>query len=866
MVNLLGFEFKKFKEVKLWVLLMMFPIVLIASLGIYSTVTQDGIRSREMNTANSLNADLNWQIGLYQRQRMGHYGDYNPEVETSLNTEEQEILTLLQDAERARFNYSADAYNEEWQSMNEAKQQIWNNLIQLRDTGVEIRAVESETLEMDKAHIDWLVDNEVDYVTPNQTSESLFLLNNSLSILFSLPMMFILLFFFAVPVFEETLESRFNFTKVLPVSLNKIFATKLVLFFIILCGYIASAIMTIGVIHLIFDDISWQTQLNYPIYSQSLFGDIMKPLGEILLWRIIFFVFVSVSLVLSVYIVSAFVSTMLFNTLMIGFITIISTIIIQSNVANYQLWNIFAWLDSYSFIQLHPTLSLILVVFILMALIVILYFVSSHVTKWVSRRHGAKNLKGINRLKHNFLLKHELLQFKRDKSLFYALCGLVLMGSLMGATAYQKHQNHLNHVEENLEIEIARIGEMIENPEERLIELYDRVNNAATLDEAQRYQSQIDSLNNSFTELESEYNELQSILDGNFDILIDREANEMEGDFLFVRSQEAETTTGTIPLSNSIFMPNASINYHLNQWKIENNIDFIPPGGPYSTKLVPGFEVSPRSGDNEPPMAIDYQIFQNYVDARAEEHDYLSGLNLSTNIINDYMYLVIWLIIIVFFSINYVKEWDGYKTIRFAKVQPIQFRKLFSAKVLSSQITGFSMLLVGFLVIIVIGTLLNGFGQIDFPFVRYIAKSIGDSAPEGRYIQISQVNQYFTIIPLWRYLLEGFGLLALATAFLIQMTQLFAVFIKRRWLVVVSTIVLIAVFTGLCYLYPQAWMQWLPFYYFNIPDILTGSTAIDYDLQIMNVYSGMFILLVYNILLICISQLLVRKDESRDIS
>src|SRR5690625_7268213 len=67
---------------------------------------------------------------------------------------------------------------------------------------------------------------------------------------------------------------------------------------------------------------------------------------------------------------------------------------------------------------------------------------------------------------------------------------------------------------------------------------------------------------------------------GDYSGLNEIELNRLEKDYLFVaRTGEVESSP-IIPSNQVIFMPNAYINYRLSDWKNEQNINFVPPGGP----------------------------------------------------------------------------------------------------------------------------------------------------------------------------------------------------------------------------------------------------------------------------------------------
>lgn len=865
----LKFEFKKLSDKRMWIVFLFIPVLVMSANGLYHYFNPENVRSKEMRMANTLQSDFSWRIGenyFANLERIYYYDGNAPE----LTEEEQRIEELLDAGERARFIYSADSWYEKWDTVNQAKSEIWQILIELDELGVPTSVMDGQALHSEKIKIDWLVDNDVGFLNPDRTSLSAFVLNNSFDILLSLPAIFLIIFFFGIPILDETFHHRYNFTKVLPIKRKQIFGSKFASYLLLLFIYLGVAILTTLVINVLFDDVSLMTQLSYPLVTQTPAGLFQISLGQMLLFRILFFVLLNFLMLFSIYILSVFWSNMLSNTIMVGFVSIIALIIVQGNKENYRAWNVFAWLDPSGFIEVNSQTTIYLVLLILFILMGLAAYLVIHLLTWVNRSRSSKLYRGLKPSSNTFLIKHEWMSFMRDKSLLYCLFGILILSVYLGTIAQQEQNQREQAFLTTVEQYSSMVDERIASTPQMIEELELLVEISIEPDLTQ-YQTLLDTYKNETTPfLEREREKVDRVLAGEYDIWLDYEKTLVESDRDYVVNPSnslIESPFTTIPaISNHIFIPNAVINDALFQWKESYQLPFILPGAPYKTALLPTYEVSPRSGEGQPPQGIDYNSFERYLNARQGEHNVLSGLNLSVDLLNKYLYLFIWLILAVFFMLNYVKEWDLNQTIRFIKVLPVKIRQIFTNKTIASHLTSVSIVLVAMLVVFIIGTLLGGVGFVNFPFVRYIPKFIGDlTKNEEVFIRIPTYNQYFTIIPLWRYLLEGLGLLLLLTVFINQVVHFMSLLVKKRWVTLAVSGIVLVLGYALVAVYPQAWMQFLPFYYLNIPDILTGLTAFEQDFTMMNPYYGMGIILCYIIVFECINRILVRKDERRDI-
>src|SRR5690625_7975842 len=104
---------------------------------------------------------------------------------------------------------------------------------------------------------------------------------------------------------------------------------------------------------------------------------------------------------------------------------------------------------------------------------------------------------------------------------------------------------------------------------------------------------------------------------------------------------------------------------------------------------------------------VEFDDFKHYLAAVNHEHHYLSGLNLLSDFFNQHYYLVLLILLVGFYILSYVREWDGQGTILYLLTQPISLTKIFTSNVAALLGMGISFTLIACLLILLIGSLLN---------------------------------------------------------------------------------------------------------------------------------------------------------------
>lgn len=853
-MKLLSFEANKIKNKRLLSALIIVPVLIVLTVFLARLFTPVDFRSQEVTRANQLLADLNWQIPYYNGMAM------TPEFEVPEDNEL--IYNLLDAAERERFDYSVAAYYEEWHDMNIAKQKIWDILIEIVEIGPELRALNLEELHTDKQLLDWAVEYEVGTYDFETDTNSLFVLFSSFSILFSLPAMMLMIFFFCLPIFLEPERSEFNFSKVLPIRYAKVMRQKLVLFFLILATYILSAI-GINLLISVFQSVSLKAQLQYPMMIYQGADLIIKPLWQVLLFQISFFIGLALVSLAIVTLLAKLFDNELFISFFYTTLIMIGLQLTRLTPPTSLTYNPIAWFDPGNFLLYQSTDSIVIVLFILYLMAILLTWLVLLRPISLPNWQRKQKYRGLARHKRIFLFRFEWLKLHRQAILFYSTAILVAFTLYQAIDSYQDQTVNYEVAHENFFSKISEYEERISQNQAE-IEFVESILNSPDIPPAwiSGYELQIAELEQENTKIEERLDDLQTVeaevVEHDYSSLNQLELKTLENDYHFVNLLGEAEESELIPKPDQIFVPNAYINYRLSEWKVEHKIDFVPPGAPYKTLFLPTYHESPRSGDDEPPAMIERDVFDRYLAEVGKEHHYLTGLNLLADFFNQHYYVVLLILLVGFYSLSYVREWDGSGTIRYLLVQPISLTKTYLSKVVASLAMGICFTFLVGLIIFVIGSLLNGVGQLNFPFIQYLPYSAGN---QTQFIEIPTLLDLFRIVPMWQWLLMGMGLL-LSNLFMInQLVYFVSTFIKNQWAVMAGSLFILGVGFVVTLVWPHEIQAFLPFQYLDIGQILSGEVATIREYSHLTWWMGMIVQTLTGIGLLLLSVVKIRRTK-----
>lgn len=234
-----------------------------------------------------------------------------------------------------------------------------------------------------------------------------------------------------------------------------------------------------------------------------------------------------------------------------------------------------------------------------------------------------------------------------------------------------------------------------------------------------------------------------------------------------------------------------------------------------------------------------------------------SGLFSLILFFKNYIYLLP-TFLILFFTGGMAKEKGKKNTISLLKTQPISEKKVFLAKVINSSLMSLGITLLVSLIIIAIGTILNRFGDWNYPILHY--NSFRTMISSG-YTGFKGSQGGFHFITLGEYLLKSIILLGVMNLFVVNLAILVSIFFKKTLAVFSCTTIL---------LLAGYWLNWRkilevspysPFTYFNLPQIINGELATIQNNPIFNVQKGLWVLNLLTCLLIGAGYLIVIQKK-----
>lgn len=228
---------------------------------------------------------------------------------------------------------------------------------------------------------------------------------------------------------------------------------------------------------------------------------------------------------------------------------------------------------------------------------------------------------------------------------------------------------------------------------------------------------------------------------------------------------------------------------------------------------------------------------------RKEDH---SGLFSLYMYFRDYLYFIPLLLFLLLVGAGFSGERGKRPTLHLLETLPITKRSLFLGKFLFSSVIAIGSAIGIFLFAVLVGTLLNRFGDWMYPVLHYHSRQefqsfdfTGQRAFEGGY----------HFMPLGEYLLKALLLYVGIALFLSVLTNVLGVFIRQP-LVVYALTGLISVTGYLLSWKMDDFAQFSPFLYLNIPKIVNGEIMTLLNNPAISVYMGCGMLLGATVILL----------------
>lgn len=218
--------------------------------------------------------------------------------------------------------------------------------------------------------------------------------------------------------------------------------------------------------------------------------------------------------------------------------------------------------------------------------------------------------------------------------------------------------------------------------------------------------------------------------------------------------------------------------------------------------------------------------------------------------------------VILFFLLlggGFATERGKRMTLHFLQTQPVTNRQIYSGKAFHSIIVAVGNNAGLLLVVLLLGTVFNRFGDWNYPILHYDSRGLTNSPS---YTGIISDEYGFHFVSLGSYLIKSIVLFLLVIIFVLVLTNFLSIFIQH--LLTVYTTALLICIGGFVvsnhYLSNMAYLS--PFTYFDIHKIINGEKATLLDQSSINILSGSVVLLVSTVLLFFIGYLVLGQKRT----
>lgn len=227
-----------------------------------------------------------------------------------------------------------------------------------------------------------------------------------------------------------------------------------------------------------------------------------------------------------------------------------------------------------------------------------------------------------------------------------------------------------------------------------------------------------------------------------------------------------------------------------------------------------------------------------------------------------YLYIIPLLLLLIAIGGGVAKEKGKKRTFNFLKIQPFSEKDVYVGKLLNAFTITIVTVIVVVLLIISVGSLLNRFGDWDYPILHYNSfKSVMDPNYSGRIVD----GRGYHFISLAEFLAYSTLLMLVLSFFVIAFTLLMSLILKNTSAVLISSILTLII--G----YWQNWRRGLrmhhysPFAYFDIPKIVDGQLATITNNPKINVLTGSLVLGAFTFLFVVLSLCIIYREKLKEL-
>ncbi|WP_350342809.1 ABC transporter permease subunit [Proteinivorax tanatarense] len=839
MVGLLKFEVKKLLKGKkfLWLLV----VVVVATAGVYY---------QNISQYSNVRRDTLDEIGAYRRSIGIHQNEFIHERKKkgSLDDIQQKQYQHTQDMLRSvqrwyntvANRWSRAFYFGDWEELLIFEKEFYDDLAKYEEElgGEPLLHFQGVEKEIAIAKNNWLM--EYNFFHEDETypdSPHLNLVQSS-SFLFGIIGISILIALFGGRISEEKSKHTWLTLRTQPVKISKLVLAKYVSLSVALTLFITMVVIVGLLVPAIFSDYS--INLNYPHVLKT--GESFTLVStSVLIARAAFqFLFVAAF---------AFSISLVFDkTAQNSFTSLIMTIVVMSLCYVLTGWlEIFQTAINPFYHFYYPNLKelpnimdliypMVLVlwsgVFILLAILI----PEKQINLLYGQNFKSPFKKGITRDKSSEIITVNIFQWRKIRrkgillKTFAILFILTLfIYSVLSQRATEAEKEYIGNLEERIEINkqqtIPESKEMMETELENVHEDFYQTTKES-------WEIQLEYL---YKSLEKKEAAVKGYYKGDWTAFYENE--------LF----NLQVSNGDIPTGRG----GRSLRRTARQFSVDSGLEEV---------------MLKKENDIQPIFIPQYHLPNIFEDDEARSRNIRSrigqnGVFTFYHYFERYIYLIPLIIFIIIFGGGLTQERGNKPTINFLMTQPIKYSKLFFGKMLNGQIMIIMCCLIFFMTAVLVSTTLNGFGDWDYPILRYDSEPVVDSPDyAGTRTYVRGWNRGFHFISIARFLAECTVLFMLITIFLTTISYILSLYIKNR----IGVLTLTAVIGAGGYAFSQflgKTAHLSPFVYLNIPKTISGEFATLMNNPKIHLLTGSILLITLSTMIMIIGYLFFIKSN-----
>lgn len=270
---------------------------------------------------------------------------------------------------------------------------------------------------------------------------------------------------------------------------------------------------------------------------------------------------------------------------------------------------------------------------------------------------------------------------------------------------------------------------------------------------------------------------------------------------------------------------------------------------------------------NHKPLLKNWIIYQSKLEeaplnAKTFNYDDLHYENSHSSIYSIYRLINIYkldIMMIIFLVLvcagGFTNDKESGNQIKLLFTQPIKRKDIIKNKLVASLVTSLAILVMLVVLIILLGFITEGFGNINYPVVYY-----KNTVKNIELINEDNLN-YFSLIPIYLYLIRLFVIIIFQIIFMISLAIFISIFVRRKIdvFVILTSILTLGIYLSKYLPYQLNYIN--PFSHLIARNIADGSIIFKASFGFYSIFISILVLLIWSLILTYISVKLSKSKE-----